>query len=171
MKEVHNSIAKGANNILIKFENQNNMTSKQINILLADDDDDDYFFFKDALKEINASIQLHIVNNGDDLWDYLHDHETLLPDVIFLDMNMPGKTGIECLEKIRGSKKFQNLPVVIYSTSGVDKDIDASFRYGANVYIKKPTEFVKLKKMISNVIDMDWQKHPPRSGRDNFLMR
>lgn len=147
------------------------MAEKQINILLADDDEDDCFFFKDALNEIKSDIHLHIVHNGDDLWDYLHDHESQLPDVIFLDMNMPGKTGTECLEKIRNSKKFKELPVVIYSTSGVDKDVEASFRYGANIYIKKPTEFVKLKKMISDIIGMDWKKHPPRSGRDNFLMR
>ncbi len=147
------------------------MAEKQMHILLADDDEDDCFFFKDAVKEIRPDIQLHIVFNGDDLWEYLHNHDSNLPDVIFLDMNMPGKTGTECLEKIRGNKKFKDIPIVIYSTSGVDKDVDASFRYGANIYIKKPTEFVKLKKMISDVINTDWQKHPPRSGRDNFLMR
>ena len=74
---------------------------------------------------------------------------------------------LDSLQKV----KFQDLHIVIYSTSGVDKDVDASFRYGANVYIKKPTEFVKLKKIIYDVIEMDWQKHTPRSGRDNFLMR
>lgn len=147
------------------------MASKQMNILLADDDEDDCFFFKDALKEINSTVLLNIVTNGDDLWDYLHNHDNALPDVIFLDINMPGKTGTECLERIRNNKKYKDLRVVIYSTSGVDKDVDESFRYGANMYIKKPTEFMKLKKMISDVIGMDWEKHPPRSGKDNFLMR
>lgn len=154
----------------MKTENKK-MPSQQFHILLADDDDDDCFFFKDALKEIRADVQLGMVNNGDDLWDYLHKHESKLPDVVFLDLNMPGKTGTECLEKIRGNKKFRDLRIVIYSTSGVDKDVDASFRYGANVYMKKPTEFIKLKKLINDVIEMDWQKHAPRSGKDNFLMR
>ncbi len=147
------------------------MASKQIKILLADDDEDDCLFFKDALKELHSENHLHILTNGDDLLEYLHDHPNSLPDVIFLDINMPGKNGTECLEKIRENKKFKDIPVVIYSTSGVDKDVDVSFRYGANIYIKKPTEFLKLKKMISDVIDMDWTQHPPRSGRDNFLMR
>ena len=147
------------------------MATKEINILLADNDEEDCFFFKDALAEIRPDIHLHIVNNGDDLLEYLHDHDSALPDIIFLDENMPGKTGIECLEKIRGNKKFKDLPVVIYSGSGVDKDVDASFRYGANIYIKKPTEFVKLKKMINDVVNTDWEKHPPRSGKDSFLMR
>ena len=147
------------------------MASKQINILLADDDEDDCLFFKDALKELHSDSHLHIVTNGDDLIEYLRDHSGSLPDVIFLDINMPGKNGTECLEKIRDNKKFKEIPVVIYSTSGVDKDIDVAFRYGANIYIKKPTEFHKLKKMISDVIAMDWSKHPPRTGKDNFLMR
>jgi CheY-like chemotaxis protein len=70
---------------------------KSINILLADDDTDDCFFFEKALREISITTQLTSVSDGERLMDHLSKNLGKLPDVLFLDLNMPRKSGFECL--------------------------------------------------------------------------
>jgi CheY-like chemotaxis protein len=130
------------------------MNAKQLNILLADDDADDCFFFEKALREISIATQLTIVNDGERLMDYLSKNSEQLPDVIFLDLNMPRKSGFECLTEIMENSKLKDLYVVMFSTSyTLDRNyeqsmIDVLFRMGAQDYIRKPGDFTKLKELI-----------------------
>src|SRR5450759_3766148 len=93
------------------------MNLKQLNILLADDDTDDCFFFDKALRETPIATHLTIVHDGEQLMDYLSKNSEHLPDVLFLDLSMPRKTGFECLSEIKENKKLKDLPVVMFSTS------------------------------------------------------
>ena len=123
-------------------------------ILLADDDADDCFFFEKALREISIATQLTTVNNGEHLMDYLSKNSQHLPDVLFLDLNMPRKSGFECLTEITESSKLKDLYVVMFSTSySFDRNyeqsmIDVLHRMGAQDYIRKPGNFVQLKELI-----------------------
>lgn len=125
-----------------------------LTILLADDDDDDCFFFEKALREIPIATQLTIVNNGERLMDHLSKNAEQLPDVLFLDLNMPRKSGFECLTEIMENSKLKDLFVVMFSTSyTLDRNyeqsmIDVLFRMGAHDYIRKPGDFAKLKELI-----------------------
>ena len=127
---------------------------KSMNILLADDDADDCFFFEKALREIPVATQLITVNDGEKLMDHLSKNQDKLPDVLFLDLNMPRKSGFECLNEITESNKLKDLHVVIFSTSyTLDRNyeqsmIDVLHRMGAKDYIRKPGDFVKLKELI-----------------------
>ena len=130
------------------------MNKKQLNIVLADDDADDCFFFEKALREISIATQLTSVNNGERLMDYLSKNSEQLPDVLFLDLNMPRKSGFECLTEITESSKLKDLYVVMFSTSySFDRNyeqsmIDVLHRLGAQDYIRKPGDYVKLKELI-----------------------
>ncbi len=130
------------------------MNKKQMNILLADDDTDDCFFFEKALSEIPISTQLTMVNNGERLMDYLSKNIEQLPDVLFLDLNMPRKSGFECLTEIMENSKLKDLPVIMFSTSyTMDPNyeqsmIDVLYKLGAQDYIRKPGDFSKLKELI-----------------------
>jgi CheY-like chemotaxis protein len=146
------------------------MQTDALYIVLADDDQDDRSFFKRAIDEVRVKTVLHIVNDGQQLMEYLSKQKNSLPHVIFLDLNMPRKSGIECLEEIRGNKALKDISVVIYSTSGADEDIEATFLKGANVYIKKPNDFQKLKKAIAVVLSINWQYHTSRLNKENFLL-
>lgn len=86
-------------------------------MLLADDDEDDCLFFKDAIEELPVNASLQTVNDGEQLMRMLNTKSMSLPDILFLDLNMPRKTGYECLSEIKLSEKLKTLPVVIYSTS------------------------------------------------------
>ena len=127
-----------------------------LNILLADDDIDDRFFFEKALNEIPIATHLTIVRDGEQLMNYLFENSTHLPDVLFLDISMPRKTGIECLSEIKENKKLKDIPVVIFSTS-YPRDLKYEQNLikilsviGAQHYIRKPSDFAKLKEVIHN---------------------
>src|SRR5215207_11517242 len=122
---------------------------QQYNLLLADDDEDDCDFFKEALDELLLPTSLVTVNDGVQLMDFLSESGAEnLPDILFLDLNMPRKNGLECLTEIKQLEEYKNLPVIIFSTS-LDRDIvDLVYGKGAVYYIQKPGEFSKLKKVI-----------------------
>jgi CheY-like chemotaxis protein len=128
------------------------MAEKQLNILLADDDMDDCNFFKQALNALSLETHLTTVNDGDELMTYLSGNADNLPDVLFLDINMPRKNGFECLSEIRQDTQFKNLPVVVLSTSSSREKIDKIFKIGGHVYVHKPSDFGQLKQVIQNVL-------------------
>ncbi|MDB5250099.1 MAG: response regulator [Segetibacter sp.] len=110
---------------------------KFTNILLAEDDSSDYEFFVEALEKISATFKITWAKNGLDCMAFL---KTNKPDIIFLDLNMPGYNGRDCLKFIKDNETLAEVPVVIYSTSHYIKDIDACFKTGAHFYIVKPAD-------------------------------
>ena len=138
-------------------------------IVLAEDDEDDRMFFTDALSASKITTVVDTVNDGVELMEHLHRRDRL-PDIIFLDLNMPRKGGMECLAEIRKSPKFNQLSIAIYSTSSAEKDIDETFIRGANIYIRKPTDFSTLKKVLSDVLNINWQYRSSGLKRENFLL-
>lgn len=129
-----------------------------INILLADDDIDDRSFFEKALSEIPVTTNFISVNNGEQLMQYLTEHTTDLPDLLFLDLSMPLKTGFECLSEIKESDLLKEIRVVMLTTSftkGFDLEDNLKntlVRMGAANYIRKPVEFEELKTVIYQTI-------------------
>ena len=125
-----------------------------LKILLADDDIDDRFFFAKALSELSIKTHLTTVHDGEQLMDYLYEHLDYLPDVLFLDLSMPRKTGFECLAEIKENVELKNIPIVMFSTSYPrDSHYEQSmvqilFSIGANDYIRKPSDFLLLKDIL-----------------------
>lgn len=140
-----------------------------MNILLADDDQDDRAFFSEALQELKMNNNLTLFKDGKELLDYLENTANTLPHVLFLDLNMPGKSGLDCLKEIRANSRFKEISIAIYSTSASEKDIEDTFIKGANIYIKKPNDFIVLKKVIKDVVNMNWQFHSSGLNIETFL--
>ena len=146
------------------------MQNNTIYILLADDDEDDRLFFKEAFEEIKIKTNVIMVNDGVELMNYLSQNGNQLPHILFLDLNMPRKTGLDCLLEIKRLPHLQDIAIAIYSTSSSEKDIEETFVQGANIYIKKPHDFDTLKKTLQEVITINWQYHTSGLNRDNFLL-
>ncbi len=140
-------------------------------IMLADDDEDDRLFFTDAFNELKINTKVKTCNDGAELLQYLNEADSVLPDLLFLDINMPKKNGIECLEEIKTNPKFNNIAIAIYSTSASDEHVEETFVKGANVYIKKPNDFKTLKKVLSEVVTVNWQYQTSGMSKDNFLLK
>ena len=128
------------------------MNTKHLKILLADDDLDDCNFFKHALEELSHSAQLTTVHDGEQLMQHLSEHSEHLPHVLFLDINMPRKNGLECLAEIKRNPKLKDIPVVMFSTSNSWDTINMLFNSGSHVYIHKPSDFAQLKQVIHHAL-------------------
>lgn len=138
-------------------------------ILLADDDTDDRNLFYDALKEVCKTVSLRTAIDGKELIDMLCEPDAKLPDLIFLDVNMPRMNGIQCLQEIRSNDALKHIHVIIFSTSAKLSLVNLVFEEGADFFIQKPFDYEKLKKVIEETICKDWIAPLIRS-RENFLI-
>jgi CheY-like chemotaxis protein len=147
--------------------------NKQIyNLLLADDDEDDCDFFKEALDELTLPTNLVTVNDGVELMNYLDINSSdNLPNILFIDLNMPRKNGHECLKEIREIDTLKNLPVAIFSTSLDTEIVDLMYEKGATYYIRKPGDFSKLKKVIENALITASKNNFKQPIRANFVLQ
>lgn len=146
------------------------MKEIKYNILLADDDSDDCLFFKEALEELPVSASLSTVNDGMQLIDFLSSNSGNLPDALFLDLNMPRKSGIECLTEIKLIEVLKHLPIIIFSTS-LDLDVvDSLYEKGATYYIRKPGDFSALKKVIFEAITLTCNTNSKHPSREQFIL-
>jgi CheY-like chemotaxis protein len=146
------------------------MTSKKIHILLADDDLSDCLLFKNALEELPLDTSLTIVHNGEQVMDELAAIEKKLPDVLFLDLNMPRKNGFATLGAIKHSSELQNIPVVIFTTASNQEMIDVVFKDAAHYYISKPVDFLQLKKVIYESLTLITHKNHRLPLKENFII-
>ena len=140
------------------------------NLLLADDDNDDCTFFKEALEDLPISANLLTVHDGVQLMNFLSTKADTLPDVLFLDLNMPLKNGFECLSEIKSSREFENVPVIIFSTSLNIEVVDLLYQKGAHYYIRKPGEYDKLKKVILEAVTLTSKNKLTQPTRDKFIL-
>lgn len=149
------------------------MLFSQLNIqsiLLADDDNDDCLLFKDALEELPLSAALTTVFDGDQLMQLLKKEDTVLPDILFLDLNMPRKNGFQCLLEIKKDEKLHNVPVIIFSTSYEPDIATQLYKNGALHYIQKPNEFSKLKHVIYDAIAIAAQRNSTQPSIEGFVL-
>lgn len=141
---------------------------KSTHILFSDDDTDDALLFTQAADLLTSPILLSFAEDGEQLMRYLS--KEMLPDMIFLDLNMPVKNGIECLSEIRSNKKLDWLPVIVYTTSDNPRDIDACFELRANLYVVKPTSFEAIIKTLKKILAIDFRQHA-FPEKENFLLQ
>lgn len=140
-----------------------------VQVLMADDDKDDQEIFKKALDETEIPTTLTTVDNGKELMENLKDESVPNPDIIFLDINMPGKNGKECLAEIKNDETLKEIPTVVYTTSTAPKDIEETYEAGANLYVPKPYSFHGLIKLIKKIF-MSWKELFRKPLRKAFLL-
>jgi len=119
---------------------------------MVDDDPDDYYLFSLALKEVSASIEITWIKTGKTLLTNLYSNNGTLPDLILLDMNMPGENGLECLQKIKKDSRFKSTPVVIFSTASSPAIIKRAYECGALKYLIKPHSIEGLTTIIKQLV-------------------
>jgi CheY-like chemotaxis protein len=147
-----------------KRENRDGL--KRLRVVLADDDPDDREMFEEAISRINPQIEVVTLVNGMSLIRELEDGAD--PDMIFLDLNMPGKNGRECLAAIRQNASWNKIPIVIYSTSASKRDVNETYHSGANLYLLKPNSFQDLVQIIRRVFSIDLES--TRLLQQNYLL-
>jgi CheY-like chemotaxis protein len=129
------------------------MALQQKIFFLVDDDSDDRELFKDALHDIDKSIIYHAAINGKQALELLNNSLATVPDVIFLDINMPEMNGWECLKALKQSRTLKHIPVIMYSTSSQQRERDIAADLGAIYFFPKPEKYTVLLNFLNYVAD------------------
>lgn len=134
------------------------MASKDIHdILLVEDDPGDAGLVRIALRRSRHACRLHHVKDGDEAMAFLRRDElhaqSPRPDLILLDLNLPGRNGHEVLEQIRADAQLSSIPVVILSTSGAERDVRKAYALGASSYVSKPMDVEAFTAAIHSIED------------------
>lgn len=109
------------------------------------------------------------MKDGKELLAYLFNPQVIKPDIIFLDLNMPIINGYKCLEEIRGDSSFNDIFIVMNTTTASHKEINQVFEQGANLFLIKPNSYNDLKKSIENIMGMDFKKLMQSKHRESFV--
>lgn len=123
-------------------------------LLIVDDDTDDIDFFQSVLQDMNGNITCFTTLNGEIALKLLRDQKTELPDYIFADMNMPRINGKQLLKEIKDIDSLRHIPVIIYSTTGAESDINETKRMGATAFLIKPTRRDELMKQLKTILNL-----------------
>lgn len=124
-----------------------------IKILLIEDDPDDVELLEDSLKDHNVNYEMSVINDGGLVSDHLQK-TTAIPDIIVLDLNLPRVHGREILKEIKVTSGYKNVPLLILTTSSAKEDIEYSYKYGANKFLKKPTTVDAFKSTIDTILEL-----------------
>lgn len=141
---------------------------KRLHIFIADDDQDDIEFFEIALKEISDNIKITKAKNGQELLEFI---QYVIPDMIFLDINMPCMNGLDCLSELRRLSHLSQVPIIMYSTGTKPEHVDKSYTLGANLYIRKPTHYASIKEELSRVLAMSLRELIPQPAREKYVVQ
>jgi CheY-like chemotaxis protein len=141
----------------------------QKHILLADDDMDDCLLFANVLEELLLPVKLTLIHDGEELTQLLYESQQM-PDIVFLDLNMPRKNGLACLAEIKKSEKLRQLPVVIFSTSYEVEVINRLYSIGAQFYIRKPNDFSQLRTVVEHALTLSTNIPNSQPSFDEFVL-
>lgn len=129
------------------------MKKETCQVLIVDDDPDYTYLLEEAFKRCPSSPPIKVLHSGDELLAWLDTSQR--PNLILLDINMPGGNGFDLLTILKGVDHFRSIPVVMLSVSGFRDDVVKSYSRGANAYITKPARFEELQERI-DVLSYYW---------------
>jgi len=132
--------------------------TKKMSIALVDDDKDESDFFQIALDFLGIDYQFRFFGNAKDFVSYVENEETILPDIIFVDMSMPEISGKDLIKQLRENSRFDGMEAVIYTAHISEKDKQAMMSLGTFEFFIKPTEFSELTEMLKEMIDRRAEK-------------
>lgn len=141
------------------------------NVYLADDDVDDVEFFQEALADVCDNAAFASGKNGMELLKKLLYPELPVPDLIFLDINMPLMNGLECLNEIKSHLHLKDIPVVMYSTSASETTIETAYNLGASLFIEKPSDYNVLKSILHPIVNRDWSTYTRPAAISQFVYK
>ena len=144
------------------------MNEHELRILHVDDDEEDRTFFAEALQKANLPHQVIGANSCMGMLKLMEEGNTY--DLIVLDVNMPVIDGRQCLTKIKSHEKFRDVPVVIFTISSSQQDIDEVYKSGGHGYVVKPYSSLNFVLAVKKIFERDWKSKPPVHSKEDFVI-
>lgn len=139
-------------------------------VYLVDDDADDRMFFKDAFQETFQKPKVITFNCAVRFLEEIQKKLEDLPQIIFLDLNMPKLSGLDCLRQLKVISRIKGIPVAIYTTSNAVKYINDSYKDGATKFVNKPNDFNEIVKTMNVILTMNWVKMKNERNKEDFVL-
>jgi DNA-binding NarL/FixJ family response regulator len=156
----------GLMHIFVKTTSLGSSASEEsVRIFYADDDADDRFLFETALEQVKSNVEIKSFDSGSSLEEALSS-ENYNCDLVFLDLNMPGKSGLETLQSLQPAIKTKRLKVVVLTTSSDPHVVKKSFDLNAVLFVQKPNDFTELEATLRTIISKRNYFHLPVTFKD-----
>ncbi|MCA9817756.1 MAG: response regulator [Cyanobacteriota/Melainabacteria group bacterium] len=156
LKKIADSLSTTVSDLLTQAEEVSSESESPIKILLVEDNPADVFMFKRCIKKSSLDTAVTVIDSGSRAEEYLKSLTTESseshPDIVFLDLNLPGRTGHELLKDIKSNEMLRHIPVIILTTSANPKDVRKSFGEFSNSFLTKPVDPVEYEKAIHDVL-------------------
>jgi CheY-like chemotaxis protein len=136
-------------------------------VMIAEDDQDDFELLTEAIHSLPVKVEITRAEDGEILLR-LMDEKT--PDLLFLDIIIPCKDGKDCLREIRSNQKYDNLPIIVYSSLSDLRTIDTCFRHGANLFLRKPDTYEGIIEGVRKIFSINWKKIKYYPARPDFVL-
>lgn len=124
-------------------------------LMLVDDDQDACILFEKALRKVDPLVDFSVAYSAEELTENL---EAVIPDILFLDLTLPGKSGMQCLQELKADPAKEHIKVIVYSNSARMSDISQAYERGADLFIVKPFSQSHLVNALEHVLEMKWNK-------------
>jgi len=144
------------------------ITNTKLNILLVEDDSDDILFFKEAIEKLDIVNELSIATGCKELFSQLDNNKIF--DIIFLDINLPIMDGKQCLKEIKANERYKEVPIIIFTGSQAQSDVDVVYEYGAHYHVVKPYAHINYIASLKIVLGLNWKEKQPRPSKENFVV-
>ena len=122
-----------------------------LRLLLVEDNPIDARATLKALKNLNVEYLVEVVEDGDDAIEHLTNGSKPRPDLVLLDLNLPGRDGLDVLDRVKGDPNLRRIPIVVLTTSANDADVLGAYDLGANAYINKPIDLNGWKDVVAKI--------------------
>jgi CheY-like chemotaxis protein len=143
----------------------------RVHVILAEDDEDDQFLFRDVVNELEIDVSITVAQTAPQLLELLESYQNVPPpDIIFLEVNLPGQLPMECLKQIRSRPRYDEVVIIMFCTSELDHDIENSYEIGANLYLNKDV-FYKLPIGKREELFRNLEGHRQKKTREEFEVK
>lgn len=150
---------------------RNSMSKEYLNIILVDNNVEILESFRRAFEELKIETKLNTYRSEQELMQYLYSDHRVIPEILFLGMHGTNGNMLDCIDSLKTDARFDGMTTAVYASYLPENEVEDIFVKGANIYIKKPCDFDAFKKVLADVITMNWQYHTSGLNKDNFIMR
>ncbi len=147
------------------------MNREYLNVILTDPDEGVHILFKNVFQDLKIGIRIQSFYDVENMMNYLNTESISVPEILFINLNISGKSSLDCLSEIKANLRFAQMITAIYSCHASAADEDEVFLRGANIFMQQPDNYKDLKKVLTEIMTINWQYHTSGLNKNNFIMK